>query len=243
MSESGHPINIAHFEQMISFILSWGAPYNPTNAAITLANLTAKLTAAKAAVDAVVVSAANLTTTINDRETEFSGIRPLVTRCFQYYESTGAAQNQIDDVRTLKRKLDGARASTKATPPPGGGNPTGPGSGSASQQSYTQIVEHFDGIIQLFLADGGYNPHEAELKTTALQTQLATMQGANTNVINATTTVSNHRATRDTDLYADGSGLVDLAFTAKKYVRAAFGQDSSQAQQIAGLTFSRPRTH
>jgi hypothetical protein len=42
-------------------------------------------------------------------------------------------------------------------------------------------------------------------------------------------------------LYADGTGLVDLALLVKKYIKSLFGADSPQYEQISGLKFRRPR--
>ena len=40
-------------------------------------------------------------------------------------------------------------------------------------------------------------------------------------------------------LYADETGLYDLAMLVKKYVKGSFGTDSSQYNQIKGLEFTR----
>lgn len=46
---------------------------------------------------------------------------------------------------------------------------------------------------------------------------------------------------RDDAMYADETGLVDLAGLVKKYVKSLYGADSPQFQQISGLEFTRPR--
>jgi hypothetical protein len=247
MSETGHAKNIEHFEQAIAYATSWGAAYQPTNASLDLVRMNLVLNSAKTAMsDAAGVRAA-YTTAVNDRETTFQGIRPLITRCVQYYESTGAAQNKIDDVRTLKRKLDGSRAKSieaPADPPAGGTPPTPPATISASQQSYTQVVEHLTGIIELLSDDTPqYDPNETEMKLTTLTTRRDDMAAANTNVINTQVPYSNALGARNDILYADGSGLVDIALAFKKYVRAAFGAGSTQYNQIKDLEFVRPRSH
>jgi len=49
------------------------------------------------------------------------------------------------------------------------------------------------------------------------------------------------RITRDEVLYADGTGLVELAGLVKKYVKSLYGADSPQYEQTSGLEFSRVR--
>ena len=248
MSDLGHADNVSAFEQQNIFIGSWGGTYNPTNALIKLPNLTTKLTASQGAIDGVTAAFADYATAVNERETAYEGIRPLITRAVQYYESTAADQNKIDDVRTLKRKLDGARAKSKTptpTPPAGGGTPPpagGPGTGSASQQGHTQVVEHLDGILELFAADPLYVPNETEIKLVTLLARSAAMKSKNTEVMNRLADISNARGTRNTELYATDTGLYDLAMTVKKYVRAAYGTDSPQYAQINSLKFTNRKS-
>lgn len=248
MAETGHAKNIEHFQQGIAFAMSWGAAYQPTNPLLDLGAMQGVLDAANNAMADVAGVRAAFVTAVNDRETTFDGIRQLMTRCVQFYESTGADQNKIDDVRTLKRKLDGSRASSKPTPTPptGGGEtpdpPTPVGTISASQQSYTQQVEHLTGIIELFSDDPtNYNPNETEMKVTTLTTRRDAMGAGNTSVINAQVPYSNKLGARDDVMYAEDTGLVDVALAFKKYVRAAFGADSTQYNQIKDLEFTRPK--
>lgn len=140
----------------------------------------------------------------------------------------------------FKRKIDGARATAlpKDTP----NTPEDESKhNSASQQSYTQLTEHVDNLIEL-LANSGYAPNETDLQVATLTTYSTSLKGANNAVINATTPLSNSRITRDEVLYAEDTGLVDLALLVKKYVKSLFGGDSPQFQQINGLEFSRPRS-
>jgi hypothetical protein len=241
--ETGHARNVQHFEEMVAAATSWGAAYDPTNASILLAALSAKLTASGTAMDDVMASRAASATVSNDRENLFDPISKRITRCVAYYESTGPAENMVDDVRSLKRKLDGARAKPLPSddgPPPPDGGPPAPTPISVSQQSYTQRVEHLDGIIELLSSDANYNPNETELTVASLQTTSTAMKAANTAVINAGVSLSGNLGSRDDVMYADSTGLVDLALLVKKYTRAAFGADSTEFSQISGLAFRRP---
>ena len=146
----------------------------------------------------------------------------------------------MDDAKSLKRKIEGVRA--KALPADNPNTPDDESKGSsASQQSYTQLTEHLDNLIEL-LDSSGYAPNETDLQVAALTDYATTLKTANTAVINATTPLSNSRITRDETLYADDTGLVALAGLVKKYVKSLFGGDSPQYQQVSGLEFTRPRT-
>ena len=238
--ETGHARNIEHFQTMIGFVTGWGAAYDPTNAAIELAALQAKLTAANTAMDGVVTALATSKTAVNQRENAFTGLRKLTTRVVNFYASTGTAKNNVDDAQSLKRKIDGKRAEQveddPSTPEDESANAI-----SASQQSYTQLVEHFDNLIELLSGDPMYNPNEVDLQVANLVTLSGNMKTANTSVMTSNVALSNSRIDRDGVMYAPDTGLVDLALTVKKYAKAAFGADAPQYQQVSGLEFTRPR--
>ncbi|HMM79289.1 MAG TPA: hypothetical protein PKC65_04625 [Pyrinomonadaceae bacterium] len=99
MAETGHAKNIANFGTLISFVQGYGSAYDPSNAAIELAALQAKLAAAETALDGVTAAVAPWKTKVNDRETEFEGLRKLVTRVVNSFAASGADQNAIDDAK------------------------------------------------------------------------------------------------------------------------------------------------
>ena len=237
MAETGHARNVQHFAQMISFVQGYGADYAPSNPAITLVNLQAKLAAAQAGIDGVSSCSGALEGGLNDRQNAFEGIRKLTTRVLNSFAASGAPKNDVDDAKTLKRKLDGVRA--KALPQDDPNTPEDESKGdSVSQQSYTQLIEHLDNLIELLDSSGTYAPNETELQLATLNTYSTSLKNANTAVINATTPLSNSRITRDEALYADETGLVDLAGLVKKYVKSLYGADSPQYQQVSGLKFT-----
>lgn len=239
MAETGHARNVQRFAQLISFVQGYGADYAPANPAITSVNLQAKLAESQTGIDGVSSTKAPWTVAVNDRQNVFADLRPLTTRIVNSYAASGVPKNAVDDAKSLKRKIEGTRA--KALPKNDPSTPENESQGhSASQQSYTQLTEHFDNLIEL-LDSSGYAPNETELQVATLTTYSTSLKGANTAVINTTTPLSNSRVARDEALYADETGLVDLALLVKKYVKSLFGADSPQFQQINGLEFSRPR--
>jgi hypothetical protein len=238
MSETGHARNVEHFEQMISFVTGYGAAYDPANADLTIVKLQAKLADAQNGIDVVTSALAPWKVVVNDRQNVFEGIRKLTTRIVNSFAASGAPQNAIDDAKSFKRKIDGKRAETLVDDP---NTPEDESQGiSVSQQSYTQLVEHFDNLIEL-LTNSGYNPNEVNLQIATLNTYSASLKSANTAVMNAITPLSNARINRDDVMYADVAGLVTRAGLVKMYVKSLFGADSPQFKQISGLEFVRPR--
>jgi hypothetical protein len=240
MAETGHARNVERFTQLLSFVTSYGADYAPSNTTITILNLQAKLTASLAAIDGVSTFRAPLTVAVNERQNTFADLGPLTTRVVNSFAASGAPQNAIDDAKTLKRKIGGIRA--KALPADDPNTPDDESEGnSVSQRSYTQLTEHLDNLIALLDTSETYAPNETELQIGALQAYSTSLKNANNSVINSTTPLSNKRIARDEVLYADGTGLVDLAGLVKKYIKSLYGADSPQYEQISGLEFSRVR--
>ena len=240
MAETGHARNVERFTQLLSFVTSYGADYAPSNTTITIPNLQAKLTASLAGIDGVSTARAGWIVAVNERENAFADLRRLTTRVINSFAASGAPQNAVDDAKTLKRKIDGVRA--KALPQDNPNTPDDESQGnSVSQQSYTQLTEHLDNLIELLDGSGSYAPNETDLQLATLQTYSISLKNANTAVINSTTPLSNKRIARDEVLYADGTGLVDLAALVKKYVKSLYGADSPQFEQISGLKFTAPK--
>lgn len=238
-SEVGHARNVQRFEELVAFVTSWGASYQPSNAEIELSKLNNKLSDCQTAIDVVSTSLADTKTARNDRENVFKGLRKLTTRVVNFYASTSPDENDLDSAKSLKRKIDGKRAE-QVEDDPDTPDDESANTISASQQSYTQLVEHLDNLIELLSNDASYNPNENDLKIVTLTTLSTNMKAANTNVINNVVTLSNSRGDRDFKMYEKESGLVDKAMLVKKYVKAAFGTDSMEYNQIKGLEFSRP---
>lgn len=170
------------------------------------------------------------------------------TRIVNAFSISGVADNVVEGARTINRKLQGQRAnksvsvepvatgSTSSTPPT-----PAPKTISSSQQSYDNLVEHFNALIELVRSHAQYNPNETELKVSALQTYLTELKTANTNLINANTNWSNSRLSRDNTIYADKTGLVDIALEVKAYVKSVFNTKSPQYGQISGIEFKRKK--
>jgi hypothetical protein len=242
--ETGHAKNVATFEDLISFCTGYGATYNPSKAAIKLAALNTLLTGAQAALQAVKPAKTTYDNATNAREIVFKPVRPLATKMINALAATDAAQQTIDDARTINNKVQGRRAKAIDAPTPeavaAGAQPVK--TSSTSQQSYDKMIDHIAQLIALLTAEPKYLPNENELKVASLNTLLSDMKAKNTAVINAYTAVSNVRIARDKFLYADISGLVDTALAVKQYVKSLFGATSPQYKQVSKLKFSKRTT-
>ena len=235
--ESGHAINVANFEDLISFCTGYGAAFKPSNAAISLAALGTRHTACKGVMAAVNAAIPANTNAINNREIVFAPLTKLVTRIPYAVAASDASTQVVDDVKTIIRKLQGKRATPKKQDDPATPENESEASHSASQMSFDNRIENMDKLIQLLTSITGYAPNEIELTVAELTKLLGRMKTANSTAINAYTPVSNARILRNTELYHPETGLVAIANKVKTYIKSAFGLSSPQYKQVSKLKF------
>lgn len=238
INETGHAKNVANFQDLISFCSGYPA-YNPTATALSVANLTTKLTDVRTALNGVIVAQTTYNNAVNARMMAFDGLKALSTRIVNAFDASGANAEAVKDAKTLNRKLQGKRATPKqsAIEQSNGTTPPSENSISVSQLSYDQQIEHLSRLISLLTTSAVYSPNEAELTTASLQTKLSSLVAANTAVINAYTNYSNSLIARNDELYNAVTGLVNTAAYTKKYIKSVFGASSPQYRQVSGLLF------
>ena len=151
-SESGHAINLANFDTLISFVKGYGEVYNPTKNSIKVESLETIFVNSKQAIEAVDnVKPAN-TNAVSARRVAFAPLNKLITRVNNAIKATDTTEQVDDSVKTLVRKLQGTRASArisaeeKAALEAEGKNVN---QSSDSQMSFDNRLAHFFKLIML----------------------------------------------------------------------------------------------
>lgn len=241
-SETGHAKNVANFEDLISFCNGYGATYNPSKDALTIAKLTDLQTNAKASLQQAKTTKTAFDNATNARQLAFKDLKPLATKVVNALAVSGATALAIADAKTINRKIQGAKANGGTKTPTTPADPNAPTPTdktiSTSQQSYDSLIDHFAKLIESVSQDANYKPNETELKVATLQTKLDSLKSSNTDLVNAFTNWSNARINRNTVLYNPLTGLVQTALDTKKYVKSVFGASSPQFKQVSGLEFT-----
>ena len=241
-SETGHAKNVANFEDLISFCNGYGAAYNPSKAALTIAELTTLQTNAKASLQQAKTTKTSFDNATNARQSAFKDLKPLATKVVNALAVSGATPLTVADAKTINRKIQGAKANGGTKTPTTPADPNAPAPTdktiSTSQQSYDSLIDHFTKMIESVSQDANYKPNEKELQVATLQTKLDSLKTANTDLINGFTNWSNARINRNTTLYNPLTGLVQTALEVKKYVKSVFGATSPQFKQVSGLEFT-----
>ena len=173
-SETGHAKNVANFEDLISFCSGYGATYNPSKDALTIAKLKDLQTNAKASLQQAKTNKTSFDNATNARQLAFKDLKPLATKVVNAFAVSGATALAVADAKTVNRKIQGAKANNtkKVDNPPPLGELEGASDKtiSTSQQSYDSLIDHFTKLIEAVSQDANYKPNETELKVTTLQT-------------------------------------------------------------------------
>lgn len=238
-SEVGHAKNAANFQDLIAYCSAYGTDYNPPKEALKIESLNTLFASAQTELSGVTTAKNTFDTVTGDRQVAFEPLKSLATKIINLLAATDASEQTIADAKAINNKLQGKRA--KPIPPTTSPPPEGEaGSISVSRQSFDMLTENFYALIDLVTSVPSYTPNETELTIAELTNYHQALQTANTNVINAEVAYSNARISRNNLLYAKNTGLVDIAFDVKKYVKAIFGATSSQYKQISGIKFTKP---
>lgn len=237
VSEVGHAKNVANFEELIVSCQSFDTEYNPVNDLIKIPQLQSLHIAAQQSIDKVHSFRSTLIIKTNQRQTEFSDLKPLATRIINALIASGADKLAVNDAKTINRKIQGKPSTPKT-------NENEPGQEtkraiSTSQQSYDKQIDHFSSIIELLSQIPQYTPNEVELQITSLRAKLEQMQTVNTQHINDYTDLSKILIERNHTLYNPLTGLVAIAKLVKQYVKSVFGAKSPQYRQISDIQFRK----
>lgn len=239
-SETGHAKNVANFQNLLAFVKGYGATYNPSKDALKVPQLEALLTNAQGKLADVVAQNAAYNTKVNERLTAFSGLKALSTRLINALQITDATEQVIDDAKGYNRKLQGQRSSATPTPPLAPNAPA-PNTISTSQQSYTQQLQHFAGLIEVLKTEPTYTPNETDLQIATLEAKQIELATKNDDVANAYVTVSNSRIDRNNTLYTKDDSIFEVASEIKKYIKALYGATSPEFAQVKGIEFKKPK--
>jgi len=241
-SETGHAKNVANFEDLISFCNGYGSTYNPSKAILQIPNLTTLHSNAQVSIAKVNTAKTAFINATNARQAAFEPLKKLCTRIVNALDATDATDKLVKDAKTINNKIQGKRSGEKPKPKTISENEAAEDKSiSVSQQSFDSLIENFSKLIELVSSEPTYTPNETELQISSLQTKLGDLKTTNTAVVNSYTNYSNSRITRNSILYGQTTGLVDIALEVKKYVKSVFGATSPQFKQVSKLEFKRPK--
>ena len=193
-SEVGHAKNVANFQDLIEFVIGYGATYNPSKNSLKLPQLIALRETAQTKLNDVIAKNTIYNNKVNERMVAFSNLKSFSTRLVNALQTTDATNETINNAKTFNRKMQGKKASTAQTPTDP--NTPAPTTISTSQQSYDQLIQHLAGLKSVLETEPSYTPNEVELQIATIDSKIADLSAKNTAVATAYTNISNSRISR-----------------------------------------------
>ncbi len=245
ISQVSNDQNIANYEDLISRCVGFGPTYNPSLAAIKVANMNTQKASCATAQANTSTMINLLKSATNSREIIFLPLKKLGTRIVAAVKACGAPIQTVKDVITYNNKIQGKRAKPIKKVASEETRTVDPLPDpidvivhiSVSQQGYDSKVEYLGKMIDLLGTISAYAPNEADLKIVSLNGLLAAMKTSNTAVITATTNFKNAAILRNGLLYKDVTGLCDVAQEVKDYVKSVYGATSGQYKTVRAIKF------
>jgi hypothetical protein len=242
-SEKGHAKNVANLSKLIKVCQGFGVKYNPTKAAIKVANLQIKFNTTTTQLQDIKDGVVANKTAINNRKVGFKGFNKYATRILGSLKATDASTETIENAISINKKIQGERITAEKKPQPKGDSTTPPedNSISTSQQSFTNIVDHFKKLRTLLTNQGAiYNPNETDLKVTAIATYITNLETLNDAVDTTETAIKNARIARDHSFYDEKTGIPDIANAVKEYIKSVYGAGSPEYKLATAIQFIQP---
>lgn len=239
-SETGHAINVANLETLITSVTAFGASYNPAKTSLKIPALNGLLTTAREALNAVNVAQSAYSNAVDAREVAFEPFGKLITRVNNALKASDTTPQVDESAQTIFRKLQGKRAGVKLSDQEKDTEENGKEANqiSTAQLSYDSKLENLDKLIMLLESTPPYAPNEEDLKVASLKALYTSLKTTNTEVLTTSIQLSNARINRNEILYKPITGLVDIASDTKTYLKSVFGATSPQYKQISKLKFT-----
>lgn len=237
-NETGHAINVANFEILVSHCLTLGTQYNPSRTNIKIAAMQQLLIDSRAALQTINNKKTAADNAIDARRQLYTPIKPLATRLVAALQATNASSETIANAKSINKKIQGTRV-VKIEPNADG---TMPKTRSTSQQSFVQTAEHFDRLVSLLEQESSYTPNEAELQAATLRNLHTNLITSTTNVVNTTRDLTQARITRDETLYKEDTGLHTVALDVKNYLKSILGTSNLNYKAISSLKIVKIKT-
>ena len=234
--EIGHARNLTNFENLIVAVMSYGNNYVPYKASLELSQLEFIFTQAQQALTTLTDKRSEYKIRVNDRQTIFAQLRPLATRVMAALNNSDADNKLIEDAKSFHFKIQGRRINNKPKANEAL-SATAPIRHSVSQQSYTQLIQHFEGLLSLLRRAPAYHPSHNDLQITSLEQFKVQLAQKSRAVMNAASDLTDARNARDYIFYKGPNALVEIAANVKAEVKSTFGTNSPEFAKINKCLF------
>jgi len=241
-NETGNEQNVVNFELLLTMATTFGSAYNPPKPSLTIPGLSELLEKGKLEINAVNNAEVTWKNAIAARGGVLDDFDNLVTRSINGLRIAGVSAQTLTQAEAIVRDLRGKRASKILSDEE-------LAAAKEKGAEVKQVVVHnstIDSKIEnltkfvLFLeAISDYHPNEPDITVSSLRAKLEDIKTKDAGLSTAEALLGAARLSRDTVLYTDNTGLVDVGMEVKLYTKSVFGADSPQYKQISKIKFTK----
>lgn len=249
LTESGHAVNLAHFNDLIGICTDFGDTYNPGNNDLSIDSMTALWNSGEEGQKALITAVAATKIPIGNRELLYKGLSPLVTRVMGAVNSSKASEKMKKDLKAKADAIRGYKKKKKVKEGEADKETTTADAADAelkkisqSQMGYVQRAKGFYEFIELLKTEPEYKVNEKDLQIESMEKRYADMKSMNDGMVSIINAAKTGMITRDRVLYAPVGGMIATARDCKSYVKGLYGANSPEWKLLTKLQFRDKRT-
>ena len=241
-NETGHEQNVVNLEQLLTIVTTFGSNYNPPKPSLSIPGLNELLNKGKLAINAVNNAEVTWKNAIAASSRVLDDFDNLVTRSINSLRIAGVSAQTLTQAESIVRDLRGKRASKILSDEE-------VVAAKEKGVEVKQVVVHnstIDSKIEnltkfvLFLeAIPEYHPNEPDITVGSLRAKLEDIKTKEAGKNTAEALLDTARVSRNSVLYTDNTGLVDIGMEVKLYTKSLFGADSPQFKQISKIKLTK----
>ena len=236
--------NVDNMEVLSEKVVTFQPAFNPSDARLSIQNQKQVKESGDKVLLGVALAERVSEDTATTRNIAFDALDPFVTRLINAVRISDAPTQTIEHGDSIVREYRNQRA-TEIEPPAKTAEGTEEEESARTNKmrnsSFNTKIENYRNLVLLVNAIVGYKSNETDLTVEAISERLDDLKRVNSACITAEAELEAARKLRDIVLYADKTGLFDVAMDSKLYVKSAYGASSTQYKSISGILFTRPR--
>ena len=241
-SDAGIAKKIANMGKVITQVQTLGTTYKPGNSLIAVAYLNARYVLSAGVLDENRTDKTDLKNAIGNRQLVFRPGKNKSSRLLNYLLSLSLPEEKIRFAQGINRKISGNRKGgdkDDPTPPTEGttGENSGGGGHSTSQQSFDNMVSHWEEWKTFLESLTDYVANEEEFTIAGVAAFIQSMKDANDAVNQAESKEANSRNRRDDVVVNDKDSIVNLGDLVKRYIRSTLKPNNPVYKQIIAIKF------
>ncbi len=235
-----HVNNLQAFNSLIGYCTGYGGKYNPGRQNLRIEALQSQLEAVRQVIDQVKETKVHFINEVNERKQVFAQLPALASSVLRTMVASGTSEERLVSTRMLVTNILGKSQKPRTPVPAGGAQPAAEiAKRSSLQMSFWSKTDSFSQLVKMVASEPLYQPNEPELSLNGLMKKLAELEAMNQRVATARVQWSNAMRQRKDAMYDGNESLYRIAIAVKSYLRAIFGFNSTQYEQVKNILVTK----